>query len=213
METLKANDVTALILAGGKGRRIDGQDKGLIEVAGRPLIEHILEAVTPQVGGVLINANRNSERYSQYGYPVIPDDMSDFQGPLAGIATGMEHASTAYIATLPCDGPFVPDNLVSRLAQALTRYDADIAVAHDGVRLQPVYALLPTCLLNSLKSFLASGERKIDRWFGLHKYVLADFSDHPETFLNVNTPNDLKHIQTLLSEDNKILQNRSDSRL
>lgn len=199
MGSLNERDVTAVILAGGKGRRIDGQDKGLIELGGKPLIEHILEAVGPQVASILINANRNSERYGQYGYPVIPDDMSDFQGPLAGIAIGMEHAHTTYIVTLPCDGPFVPDDMVSRLGQALVRGDADLAIAHDGVRMQPVHALLPVNLLNSLKTFLASGERKIDRWYGLHNYVLADFSDYPGTFLNVNTPGDLEHIQSLLS--------------
>ena len=199
MESLEAQDVTAVILAGGKGRRIDGQDKGLIELGGKPLIEHILEAVRPQVASILINANRNSERYGEYGYPVIPDDMSDFQGPLAGIAIGMEHAHTPYIITLPCDGPFVPDDMVSHLGQALVRDDADLAIAHDGVRMQPVHALLPVSLLNSLKAFLASGERKIDRWYGLHNFVLADFSDHPAAFLNVNTPGDLEHIQSLLS--------------
>jgi molybdenum cofactor guanylyltransferase len=199
MESLDAKDVTTVILAGGKGRRIDGQDKGLIELSGKPLIEYILEAIGPQSSETLINANRNSERYGQYGYPVIADDLSDFQGPLAGIATGMEHANTTYIATLPCDGPFVPDDLVSRLGHALIRANADIAVAHDGVRMQPVYALLPVCLLNSLKAFLASGERKIDRWYGLHNYVLADFSDHTEAFLNVNTSHDLEYIRALLS--------------
>lgn len=204
MEPLDAKDVTALILAGGKGRRIEGQDKGLIELTGKPLIEYILEAISPQASGILINANRNTERYGRYGYPVIPDALSDFQGPLAGIATGMEHAFTPYIITLPCDGPFVPADLVSRLARALIRDNADMAVAHDGVRMQPVYALLPVYLLNSLKAFLASGERKIDRWYALHHYTLADFSDHPGAFLNVNTPEDLERIQTMLADKESV---------
>jgi len=193
-----SNNVTAVILAGGKGRRIDGQDKGLIELTGRPLIEYIIDTITPQTSKILINANRNIERYRQFGHPVITDTLSDFQGPLAGFAIGMESAKTPYIITLPCDGPFVPDDLISRMVKAIKENDAEIAVAHDGTRMQPVYALLPVTLLPDLKSFLTSGERKIDRWYTQHDFALADFSDKPESFLNINTPDDQKQIQALL---------------
>jgi molybdenum cofactor guanylyltransferase len=190
--------VTALILAGGKGRRLDGQDKGLIELLGRPLIEYILETITAQTSSVLINANRNQDAYQGYGHTVISDALSDYQGPLAGFAIGMKTSSTPYIVTLPCDGPFVPVDLVSRLVKTLKTQNADIAVAHDGTRIQPVYALIPVNLLSSLSNFLESGDRKIDRWYTQHNFAYSDFSDQPEAFLNINTADDLEQIERLM---------------
>jgi len=205
------NHVTALILAGGKGSRIDGQDKGLIDLLGKPMIEYIFDAIAHQTANILINANRNIERYSQYGHPVVPDDLSDFQGPLAGFSIGMERALTPYIITLPCDGPFVPNDLVARMVKALKQENSEIAVAHDGARMQPVYALLPVTLLPDLKSFLASGKRKIDHWYAQHHYALADFSDRPESFLNINTPDDQEQIQTLLMNQMHSYQHAQES--
>ena len=184
---LTKHDVTAVILAGGKGRRMDGMDKGLVSLGNRPLIEYVIEAIEPQVEKVMLNANRNLAQYSAYGYPVITDSLSDFQGPLAGFISAMRSSPTSYIVTLPCDGPFLSNDLVERLISALNRIDAEIAVAHDGERMQPVYSLIPTSLSGSLAAFLDSGERKIDRWYGQHKVALADFSDCPETFRNINT--------------------------
>lgn len=205
------NNITAVILAGGKGRRIDGQDKGLIQLSGRPLIEYIIDAIAQQTSKILINANRNIARYSEYGHPVIADTLSDFQGPLAGFAIGMEQAQTRYIVTLPCDGPFVTDDLVSRMATVMAEKNAEIVVAHDGTRLQPVYALLSVTLLPSLKSFLASGDRKIDRWYAQHQFALADFSDRPESFLNINTPDDQEKIQAILMNQIHSYQNAQES--
>ena len=195
MKPVSQQQVSAVILAGGMGRRMGGQDKGQLELNGRPLIEFVLETIQPQVKTILINANRNQAEYARYGYPVVPDLLQGYQGPLAGFAAGMRAATTPYIVTLPCDGPFSPPDLVARLAAALEKGHADIAVAHDGERLQPVYALLPTSLSPSLESFLAAGERKIDLWYTQHKMVRVDFSDVAKTFRNINTPQDQHRLQ------------------
>lgn len=188
-------EITAVILAGGRGRRMGGKDKGLVEVNNLPLIEHVLSAVSPQVGKLVINANRNIEEYRRYGYPVISDTLADYQGPLAGFASIMAVAESNYIVTIPCDSPLLPADLVQRLIQALDREDAELAVAHDGQRLQPVFALIQVKLLPSLLKFLHRGDRKIDLWYAQHKMAKADFSDIPETFLNINTPADQQQLQ------------------
>jgi molybdenum cofactor guanylyltransferase len=195
MTDLDSQQITAVILAGGMGRRMGGQDKGQLILNGRPLIEYVLEAIEPQVKTILINANRHQAEYARYGYSVIPDVLQGYQGPLAGFASGMRAASTPYIVTLPCDGPFSAPDLVARLAAALQNMHADIAVAHDGERLQPVYALLPTKLQSSLEDFLTAGERKIDRWYAQHNIAFADFADVAQTFRNINTPQDQQQIQ------------------
>ena len=195
MKPVSQQQVSAVILAGGMGRRMGGQDKGQLELSGRPLIEYVLETIQPQVKTILINANRHQAEYARYGYPVIPDLLQGYQGPLAGFAAGMRAATTPYVVTLPCDGPFSPPDLVARLTAALEKEHADIAVAHDGERLQPVYALLPISLSASLESFLAAGERKIDLWYTQHKMVRVDFSDVAMTFRNINTPQDQHRLQ------------------
>ena len=184
------NNITAVILAGGRGSRLGGQDKGMLELNGRPLIEYILDAVTPQVKTVIINANRNHQFYAGYGYPVVSDDIKNFQGPLAGFAAALSACTTNFIMTLPCDGPSVPADLAHRLCKAVIDNEAEIAVAHDGQRLQPVYALMPCSLLASLLAFLDAGDRKIDLWYSQHKVALADFSDVIDSFFNINTEND-----------------------
>jgi molybdopterin-guanine dinucleotide biosynthesis protein A len=184
---LTKHNITAVILAGGKGRRMQGQDKGLVKLANRALIEYVIEAIKPQVSDIIINANRNQKQYSTYDYPVIADTLNNFQGPLAGFFSAMSQATSSHIITLPCDGPLLPDDLVTRLIVALHDNNADIAVAHDGERMQPVYALIATTLQNSLSAFLNAGERKIDLWYQQHQLALADFSDCPQTFRNINT--------------------------
>ena len=176
-------------MAGGKGSRLGGQDKGLVSYQEKPLIQHVLDKITPQVGQIIINANRNQDEYAKFDYPVISDELSDFQGPLAGFLTGMRTSNTDYILTLPCDGPDLPDDLVSRLITALDEGEKgdSIVVAHDGERLQPVHALIPTTLIASLEGFLANGDRKIDLWYADNNMTTADFSDKPEVFFNINT--------------------------
>jgi molybdenum cofactor guanylyltransferase len=183
---IPATDITGLILAGGRGSRMGGQDKGWIVVGGRSMIEHVILRLRPQVGALLVNANRNLERYSALGFPVVPDVMEGFLGPLAGILSGMRAATTRYVVTAPCDSPLIGPDLVARLADALVDGGADIAVAHDGARSHPVFLLLRRDLIADLAAFLESGERKIDRWFARHRVAYADFSDTPEAFINVN---------------------------
>ncbi len=183
------NNITAVILAGGKGRRLEGQDKGLVLYKGKTLIQHVIERIQPQVGNIVINANRNKETYADYGYPIISDEMNGFQGPLAGFSTAMKMVETDYIVTLPCDGPSLPLDLVSRMLTKLNTFsDVSncIAVAHDGEWLQPVHALIPVVLIDSLEEFLANGDRKIDLWYAKHDLVLVDFSDQPDAFFNIN---------------------------
>ncbi|MES9840014.1 MAG: molybdenum cofactor guanylyltransferase MobA [Candidatus Thiodiazotropha endolucinida] len=187
--------VTAVILAGGRGRRMGGEDKGLIELNGRPLVQHVISTIQPQVATILINANRNQERYAAFGYPVIADSLLDYQGPLAGFIAALQAVETEDMLTLPCDGPLVPPDLVARLYEARQSAGADIAVAHDGDRLQPVYALIPKRLADSLQRYLDRGDRKIDLWYEEHRVAHADFSDIPRTFINVNTLQERDNLQ------------------
>ena len=200
MLNLHSADITAVILAGGRGRRFEGRDKGLIEYRQWPIIEHVIKAIAPQVGGIMINANRSEDVYAQYGYPVINDEMSGFQGPLAGFSTAMNHSASSYVLTLPCDGPFVSTDYVRRMVAALIKDKAELAVAHDGERMQPVHALIPISLLNSLNAFLGSGDRKIDRWYLQHTVALADFSDLPGIFQNINTLEELNVLEDSASD-------------
>lgn len=178
---------TAVILSGGRGRRMGGEDKGLIELNGEPLIQYVIEAIEPQVGHIVINANRNQARYAEFGYPVVTDSLLNYQGPLAGFVAALETLTTEDMVTLPCDGPLVPSDIVKRLFQARQSAKADIAVVHDGKRLQPVYALIPKRLTDSLQHYLDGGDRKIDLWYEQHKVAYADFSDIPHAFININT--------------------------
>lgn len=186
-----AGDITGVILAGGRGTRMGGADKGLALLAGRPFVEHVIAAIEPQVGALLISANRNLERYRAYGYPVVSDGFDGFQGPLAGICAALDAAATPYVAALPCDSPHPSAELVSRLYQTLARARADVAVADDGRRLHPVFCLVKTSLHQSLHDFLRGGERKIDRWFARVASVPCDFGDQAESFANLNTPQEV----------------------
>ena len=191
--SIDKKNITAVILAGGKGRRLEGQDKGLVIYKNKPLIQHVIERIQPQVADIVINANRNQETYADYGYTIISDEMNDFQGPLAGFATAMKTVNTDYIVTLPCDGPSLPLDLVSRMIATLNTLNDTfndvsncIAVAHDGEWLQPVHALIPIALIDSLETFLAKGDRKIDLWYAQHELVKVDFSDQADAFFNIN---------------------------
>lgn len=197
---IPVEDISAVILAGGRARRMDGEDKGLIELKGRPLLDYIIAALRPQVGEILVNANRNLERYRAFGYPVIEDIMGDFFGPLVGMATGMQATGKPYLLTVPCDSPLVPAQLAGSLYRALINETAELSVAHDGVRMQPVFALLDCHLLPGLLDYLNGGGRKIDTWYAQHRLALADFSAAPETFLNLNTPEDKAGLESRIME-------------
>jgi len=191
-------DITGVVLAGGRARRMGGEDKGLIPVNGEAMMAHALRGLKPQVGALLINANRNQERYAEIGHcDVVADADGDYPGPLAGMASAMQHATTRYILSVPCDSPLLAPNLGERLYAALVADDAEISVAHDGTRMQPVFALLDCALLQSIVDYLESGGRKIDVWYAQRRLALADLADHPDMFLNINTP-----------EDRDLLENR-----
>lgn len=197
----RREDVTGVVLAGGRATRMGGVDKGLVAVNGRPMIAWVIDVLRPQVADVLINANRNEERYREFGFPVIDDGDGDFRGPLAGIASGMRAATSPYVAFAPCDSPLVCGDLVTRLYAALTSAGTRIAVAHDGARLQPVFALLDCGLHDDLVGYLDSGERKIDRWYDGHGYACADFSDVAESFANINAPDEKQALEKKLGRD------------
>ena len=198
MTNFYIENVSAVILAGGKARRMGGQDKGLVDINGRTMISYVIKCLQSQVSEILINANRNLKVYEKYGYKVFSDHLEDYQGPLAGIASAMEIAKNSFICTCPCDGPLIPDNLVSRFYTEMLTQKSEICVAHDGNRIQPVYALIDCKLQPDLIEYLQSGERKIDHWYAQHKLTQVDFSDKKDCFLNVNTPGDLKNISEQL---------------
>ncbi len=185
------HDITGVVLAGGRARRMGGEDKGLVQVDGEAMVVHALRGLEPQVGALLINANRNRDRYAELGgCDVVADSDDDYAGPLAGMASAMQHATTRYILTVPCDSPLLAPKLGERLFDALNAGDANISVAHDGERMQPVFALLECALRHSIVDYLASGGRKIDAWYAEQHLALGDLRDHPDMFLNINTPED-----------------------
>jgi molybdopterin-guanine dinucleotide biosynthesis protein A len=206
---INPQDITGLILAGGRGSRMGGVDKGLQTFNGFPLALHTLTRL--QLGGglgpILINANRNLAAYEAFGAPVWPDGLADYAGPLAGFLTGLERCETPFLLTVPCDTPLFPLDLVPRLAQALVAAGADIAMAaapetgKDGqvqVRTQPVFCLLRVDLLESLVQFTQAGGRKIDAWTALHPTVIVPFDqpgDDPRAFCNTNTLAELRQLE------------------
>ena len=192
--TERAKVVTGVVLAGGRGRRMGGVDKGLLALEGRAMIEWVLERLVPQVSTVLISANRSSEQYAGLGYQTIADATTDFRGPLAGIAAALSKVDTPWIITVPCDSPLITVDLVSRLQNKVLDRGVRVGVAHDGNRLQPVFMFLHRELLADLESYLRDGERKIDLWLERHSFESVDFSDSQEMFMNANTPEDLEVI-------------------
>ena len=194
---LNHQHITAVILAGGKGSRLQHNDKGLMLFKQRPLIEHILEAITPQLSRIMINANRNQSQYESYGYPVFGDNdnVANFQGPLAGFLTAMSQVTTSHILTIPCDAPFVATDYANRMIQTLIDHPVDIAIAHDGKRRQSIHALLPVSLGENLELFLQTGKRKVGDWYQQQTCALTDFSDKPETLLNINTLSQLQALE------------------
>jgi len=195
---IAAEQITGLILAGGRGSRMGGVDKGLQLHAGAPLAMHALMRLGPQVGQVMINANRNLGAYEAFGVPVWPDADSNYAGPLSGFLAGLEHCETPYLVTVPCDSPLFPLDLVQRLGEALVEHDAEIAMAAtlegEAVQVQPVFCLMKTGLLESLIRFTQSGQRKIDKWTAQHRCVEVPFDD-AQAFTNANTPAELQQLQ------------------
>lgn len=196
MKAPERSDITGLVLAGGQGSRMGGVDKGLQGWQGRPLVEHVIDRLRPQVGALMLNANRHLERYRAWGRPVWPDAEGGYPGPLAGFEAGLSHCPTDWMVTAPCDSPRLPDDLVPRLAAACAAAGADVALAatRDGLgalQPQPVFCLVRRSLLPSLQAFLATGQRRIDRWTATQAQVLVPFDDEA-AFFNANTLEDLQ---------------------
>lgn len=183
--------VTGVVLAGGQGRRMGGVDKGLKPLRGRPMVAWVLERFAPQVDEVLINANQNLERYAEFGYRVVPDRLGGFAGPLAGLHRALGEAAHPLVATVPCDSPFLPADLVARLRAGLEKDQADLAVARTGTQPHPVFCLCRCRLLPHLERFLQGGGRKIDAWYASLRVAEVAFDDEPDAFSNINTPEEL----------------------
>ena len=186
--------VTGVVLAGGQGRRMGSVDKGLVLLHGRPMVQHALERFAPQVDELMINANQNAEKYAAFGFPVIPDAIGGFVGPLAGLHVGLTHATQPLVATVPCDSPFLPADLVGRLLTALQTADAELAVARTFDQPHPVFALVRRSVLPHLTRFLESGGRKIDAWYATLKVIEVAFDDEANAFRNINTVDELRQI-------------------
>jgi len=183
--------ITGVILAGGLGRRMGGIDKGLQELRGQTMVHRVIERLAPQVDELLINANRNVERYAAFGHRVVPDRIPDYAGPLAGLHAALSAATQPLVATAPCDSPFLPADLVSRLLSALTTTNADLAVARTFDQPHPVFCLCKREVLPHLSEFLASGGRKFGQWYATLKAVEVAFDDEAEAFENINTREEL----------------------
>lgn len=192
------SDITGLVLAGGRGRRLGGLDKGLLQVRDRPLIEHVLAQLTPQVGRVLVNANRNGDTYARYGHPVVADADGDYDGPLAGMASGLAAATTEYVLCVPCDAAFLPPDLAQRMRAAIEAGHGRICAVHDGVWLHPVCALIPRALLGDLRRWLAEGHREVAAWLQRHSLATVRYPDWPSEFWSLNTPEDLARLEARL---------------
>ena len=183
--------ITGVVLAGGQGRRMGGVDKGLVELDGRPLVAWVLERLAPQVGALLINANQNAQRYEAFGHPVIGDAVGGFAGPLAGLHAALAAARTAWVVTVPCDSPFLPRDLVARLAAAAASAQAALAVARTFDQPHPVFALVRADVAAHLSAFLSGGGRKIDAWYATLAVVEVPFDDEADAFRNINTAAEL----------------------
>ena len=204
---IAASEITGLVLAGGRGSRMGGVDKGLQNFNGSPLALHAVLRLGMQVGEVMVNANRNLSAYESFGVPVWPDGLADYAGPLAGFLTGLERCETPYLLTVPCDTPLFPLDLAERLSQAMTDDDAEIAMVsaleaddtgQTALRPQPVFCLMQTSLLESLTRFVGQGGRKIDKWTAQHRTVQVPFDlpgDTADAFANANTLAELQALE------------------
>lgn len=178
-----------------------GTDKGLLELRGRPLAAYALDALAQAAGPLLVSANRNPERYAQFGHPVIADPNDTFDGPLAGLLSAMQAAGTDYLLTTPCDSPFITAALFDRLCATLAAKHASVCAAHDGQRIQPMFLLAECRLAPSLEHYLASGLRQVEGWLNAQAMALADCQDHPEWFMNLNTPEELAEAERAMAEE------------
>lgn len=193
-----ATEIDAIILAGGRAERLGGVDKGLIDLAGRPLFDHVLACLRPQVGDIVISANRNAARYAAFGHPVVADGETDYPGPLAGILAGAKLARRDWLLVAPCDTPFLPGDIAAGLLAAAHAAGTSLARASDGTRGHYAIMLLRRELVPDLAAWLAAGERRVQAWQARHDPAEAVFMQPAHAFLNINTPEDLHQAESLL---------------
>ena len=189
MKKISKNEISAVILAGGKGSRMGGKDKGLIEFRGLALIAHVVNVVKIRVNQIFISANRSLDDYSKYG-KVIVDDLEDYQGPLAGISKALKVCSSNYLLVLPCDSPMIDLTLIDALIERMESSESDICVAHDGTIMHATFALMKSNLNESLDKFLDDGGRKMALWYRQQYTERVDLSSHLELLTNLNNPED-----------------------
>jgi len=193
-------NITGVILAGGRGARMGGVDKGLVDLHGKPLVEHVIQRLQPQVPCIIVSANRNHAAYARYGFAVVGDEVisSDvaYAGPLAGILSAMMQATTDYIVTVPCDAPRLPTDLVARLLMQLQRDRGRACMAYDGTRAQPIFALLHTSLRDEVRRALRAGQNKVERWLRDSGCSSADFADCAAAFINLNTTENISEFKS-----------------
>ncbi|WP_298441136.1 molybdenum cofactor guanylyltransferase MobA [uncultured Ferrimonas sp.] len=195
-------NLTLAVLAGGQARRMNGEDKGLIEVAGKPMVQHVLDRLQANTMATMLISNRNQQRYGELGYPVYSDEVPDFAGPLAGICRALQQAQTEFVIAVPCDTPMLPQDLIPQMLATLTEHNADIVIARDEQQDHPVLMLLKRNLLGSLQQFLSDGERKVIRWCQQHHMEYCDFNGQAHAFANINTPEQKQQLeQQLLSQN------------
>ena len=192
--------ISAIILSGGRATRMNGLDKGLVQLQQKPLIAHVIARLKPQVDEIFINANREIAQYQVFGLPVLKDENEEFIGPLAGFSLGLQHAKHNYVLTVPCDSPLLPLDLAERLLSGMAVSRADIAVASSDENSHPVFCLMKKSVLPSLLAYIESGERKVSTWQKSQKYIEVDFSDCSEAFTNLNTFDDLADLELKLNK-------------
>ncbi|MCP3849024.1 MAG: molybdenum cofactor guanylyltransferase MobA [Gammaproteobacteria bacterium] len=183
--------ISGLILAGGRSSRMDGSDKGLLKLLDKPMIEHVINRLKPQVEEIIISANRHLESYQKFGYLVLVDDYDDYRGPLAGISRGLSQTKSDYLLTVPCDGPLLPMDLGQRMLAAAQKEKVQAVLAFDGHYRQPTYNLIHKDLLPAINQSLENNEHKLGKWLMDNGAISLDFSDQKSAFVNVNTPDDL----------------------
>jgi len=194
MNAIKPDDITAVILAGGEGRRMGGTDKGLIELDGKPLIAHVIARLEPQTSNIIISANRNIEYYQTYDYPVISDQIKN-QGPLGGILSALLQCRSDWLLTVPCDSPHLPLDLVHRIINTANQTKARLFTVHDGRRSQPLFSLIHRNLTGSLQTYLAANNQKAALWLAQQGTIKVNFNDQPNAFININTIDTLTSLQ------------------
>lgn len=188
--------ISAVILAGGKARRMEGRDKGLQFLGEKPLIQHIIERLQPQISAIAINANRNQDEYAKFGFPVFSDELPDFQGPLSGMLTALDRAKTAFVLFVPCDTPFFPTNLLEKFKSAVKNHRTLIAYAQDAERDHPTFCLMSVSLKEKLRDYLASGERQLLQFMRENGGISVQFDANEGKFVNFNTLDELRSEKT-----------------